>query len=71
MEKADGYQQLKSKLPPAYLVRSLILIDPPYEIKSDYQAVVAGISRRLQTFCYRHLRTVVSRGAARADQAHD
>lgn len=37
--KADGYQQLKAKLPPVSR-RGLILIDPPYEIKSDYPAVV-------------------------------
>ena len=41
-ERADGYQQLKSKLPPLSR-RGFILIDPPYEMKSDYQAVVKGI----------------------------
>lgn len=40
--RADGYQQLKAKLPPVSR-RGLILIDPPYEIKTDYQAVVSGI----------------------------
>lgn len=41
-ERADGYQQLKAKLPPLSR-RGLVLIDPPYELKSDYQAVVKGI----------------------------
>lgn len=40
--RSDGYQQLKAKLPPQSR-RGLILIDPPYEIKTDYQAVVDGI----------------------------
>jgi 23S rRNA (adenine2030-N6)-methyltransferase len=49
VEKADGYQQLKAKLPPVSR-RGLILIDPPYEIKSDYQAVVAGIHEGYKRF---------------------
>ncbi len=40
--------KLKAKLPPVSR-RGLILIDPPYEIKTDYQAVVTGINERLQT----------------------
>lgn len=54
VEKADGYQQLKSKLPPLSR-RGLVLIDPPYEMKSDYQAVVKGIQeghRRFSTGVY-------------------
>ncbi|MDU5716129.1 MAG: 23S rRNA (adenine(2030)-N(6))-methyltransferase RlmJ [Citrobacter freundii] len=47
--KADGYQQLKAKLPPVSR-RGLILIDPPYEIKSDYQAVVTGINEGYKRF---------------------
>ncbi|MDF7679735.1 23S rRNA (adenine(2030)-N(6))-methyltransferase RlmJ [Enterobacteriaceae bacterium ESL0689] len=47
--KADGYQQLKAKLPPVCR-RGLILIDPPYEIKSDYQAVVEGIHEGYKRF---------------------
>ncbi|MRF64733.1 23S rRNA (adenine(2030)-N(6))-methyltransferase RlmJ, partial [Staphylococcus epidermidis] len=35
VDKADGYQQLKAKLPPVSR-RGLVLIDPPYEIKTDY-----------------------------------
>ena len=49
VEKTDGYQQLKSKLPPVSR-RGLVLIDPPYEIKSDYQAVVTGIYEGYKRF---------------------
>ncbi|WP_034917811.1 23S rRNA (adenine(2030)-N(6))-methyltransferase RlmJ [Erwinia sp. 9145] len=48
-ERSDGYQQLKSKLPPPSR-RGLVLIDPPYEIKSDYQAVVDGIKEGHKRF---------------------
>ncbi|AUX71174.1 23S rRNA (adenine(2030)-N(6))-methyltransferase RlmJ [Erwinia pyrifoliae] len=48
-ERADGYQQLKSKLPPPSR-RGLILIDPPYEMKSDYQDVVKGIQEGYKRF---------------------
>ncbi len=41
-DRADGYQQLKAKLPPPSR-RGLVLIDPPYEMKSDYQAVVQAL----------------------------
>lgn len=49
VERADGYLQLKSKLPPVSR-RGLILIDPPYEMKTDYQAVVQGISEGYKRF---------------------
>ena len=39
---APTYQQLKSQLPPLSR-RGLILMDPPYEMKTDYQDVVKGI----------------------------
>lgn len=39
VQRADGYQQLKSQLPPLSR-RGLILMDPPYEMKTDYQDVV-------------------------------
>lgn len=48
-ERADGYQQLKSKLPPISR-RGMVLIDPPYEIKSDYKAVVSGIHEGYKRF---------------------
>ncbi len=47
--RGDGYQQLKAKLPPASR-RGLILIDPPYELKTDYQAVVSGINEGYKRF---------------------
>ncbi|WP_241592517.1 23S rRNA (adenine(2030)-N(6))-methyltransferase RlmJ [Rosenbergiella epipactidis] len=47
--RGDGYQQLKAKLPPPSR-RGLILIDPPYEIKTDYQAVVQGIAEGYKRF---------------------
>ena len=49
VEKADGFQQLKAKLPPVSR-RGLILIDPPYEMKTDYQAVVSGIAEGYKRF---------------------
>lgn len=49
VERSDGYQQLKAKLPPVSR-RGLVLIDPPYEIKTDYQAVVTGISEGCKRF---------------------
>ncbi|PWC17571.1 23S rRNA (adenine(2030)-N(6))-methyltransferase RlmJ [Brenneria roseae subsp. roseae] len=42
VRREDGYQQLKSQLPPLSR-RGFVLIDPPYELKTDYQAVVKGI----------------------------
>lgn len=47
--KADGYQQLKSQLPPTTR-RGLILMDPPYEIKTDYQEVIVGIQEGYKRF---------------------
>lgn len=47
--REDGYQQLKSQLPPASR-RGFILIDPPYEMKTDYQAVVKGIQEGHKRF---------------------
>ncbi|KAB2397299.1 23S rRNA (adenine(2030)-N(6))-methyltransferase RlmJ, partial [Escherichia coli] len=40
---------LKAKLPPVSR-RGLILIDPPYEMKTDYQAVVSGIAEGYKRF---------------------
>ncbi|MDX7986233.1 23S rRNA (adenine(2030)-N(6))-methyltransferase RlmJ [Xenorhabdus sp. 12] len=47
--REDGYQQLKSKLPPRSR-RGFILIDPPYELKSDYRMVVQGIQEGYKRF---------------------
>lgn len=52
--REDGFGQLKSKLPPASR-RGFALIDPPYELKQDYSAVVKGIVegyKRLATGTY-------------------
>lgn len=49
IERADGFQQLKAKLPPPSR-RGVILIDPSYEIKTDYQMVVQGILDGYQRF---------------------
>lgn len=52
--REDGFGQLKSKLPPASR-RGFALIDPPYELKQDYSAVVNGVVdgyRRFATGTY-------------------
>ncbi|KAA8997387.1 23S rRNA (adenine(2030)-N(6))-methyltransferase RlmJ [Affinibrenneria salicis] len=54
VQRADGYLQLKAQLPPQSR-RGFVLIDPPYELKTDYQAVVSGIQegyRRFSTGVY-------------------
>jgi len=38
----DAYLRLKSRMPPKER-RGLVLIDPPYELKTEYQDVVKGI----------------------------
>ncbi len=47
--REDGFGQLKSKLPPASR-RGFALIDPPYELKQDYGAVVKGIVEGYKRF---------------------
>ncbi|MGL5185495.1 MAG: 23S rRNA (adenine(2030)-N(6))-methyltransferase RlmJ, partial [Plesiomonas shigelloides] len=42
-------QQLKSQLPPKER-RGLVLIDPPYELKDDYQQVVTAITEGYKRF---------------------
>ena len=42
IHKQDAYQGLKAFLPPAEK-RGLVLIDPPYERKDEYERVVAGL----------------------------
>ncbi len=49
MEKADGFAGLKALLPPPPR-RGLILIDPPYEVKQDYQRVVKVLEESLKRF---------------------
>lgn len=47
--REDGFSQLKSKLPPASR-RGIILIDPSYEIKEDYQKIPAALLEAYKRF---------------------
>ncbi|HEY1227804.1 MAG TPA: 23S rRNA (adenine(2030)-N(6))-methyltransferase RlmJ, partial [Ramlibacter sp.] len=47
--REDGFEALKSVLPPPSR-RALVLIDPSYEIKTDYAKVVATLRDALQRF---------------------
>ena len=49
LQKADGFGALKSLLPPPPR-RALILIDPPYEDKQDYQRVITALQEGLKRF---------------------
>lgn len=49
VNKSDGYQSLKALLPPPSR-RSVVLIDPPYELKSDYQDAVKAIIEGYKRF---------------------
>lgn len=46
---ADGFGALKALLPPPPR-RALVLIDPPYENKQDYQHVIASLREGLKRF---------------------
>lgn len=48
-KRENGFQQLKSALPPKEK-RGLILIDPPYELKEDYELVVNAIIEGYKRF---------------------
>jgi 23S rRNA (adenine2030-N6)-methyltransferase len=45
----DGFQGIKACLPPP-TKRAVILIDPPYELKEDYEKVVTSIQECLKRF---------------------
>jgi len=45
----DGFAGLKAVLPPPSR-RGLVLIDPSYEVASDYRAVVAGLQEGVRRF---------------------
>src|SRR5207237_7835419 len=47
--RADGFESLKALLPPPSR-RALVLIDPSYEIKSDYGKVMAVLKDSLLRF---------------------
>lgn len=49
IQTADGFGALKALLPPPPR-RALVLIDPPYEDKKDYQHVVAALGEGLKRF---------------------
>jgi 23S rRNA (adenine2030-N6)-methyltransferase len=46
---SDGFAGLKALLPPPPR-RALVLIDPPYELKEDYQRVVSALTDARQRF---------------------
>ncbi|MGQ5522550.1 23S rRNA (adenine(2030)-N(6))-methyltransferase RlmJ [Chitinimonas sp. PSY-7] len=48
-QKGDGFAGLKAMLPPPPR-RALVLIDPPYEDKQDYQRVVSALEDSLKRF---------------------
>lgn len=48
-KRENGYQQLKATLPPKEK-RGFILIDPPYELKEDYDLVVSAIQEGYKRF---------------------
>ncbi|MDO9011193.1 MAG: 23S rRNA (adenine(2030)-N(6))-methyltransferase RlmJ [Gallionella sp.] len=49
MQTADGFSALKALLPPPPR-RALVLIDPPYEDKQDYQRVITALREGLKRF---------------------
>ena len=49
VQAADGFGALKALLPPPPR-RALVLIDPPYEDKQDYQRVVSALREGLKRF---------------------
>ncbi len=49
VKRENGFQQLKSALPPKER-RGFVLIDPPYELKEDYQLVVEAIVEGYKRF---------------------
>lgn len=49
IDTSDGFSGLKALLPPP-MRRAVVLIDPPYEEKSDYQRVVDAVKDSLKRF---------------------
>ena len=47
--RSDGFESLKALLPPPSR-RALVLVDPSYEIKSDYAKVAAAVQDSLKRF---------------------
>ncbi len=48
-KQSDGFQQIKATFPPKER-RGVVLIDPPYELKEDYQRVVTAIVEGYKRF---------------------
>jgi 23S rRNA (adenine2030-N6)-methyltransferase len=49
VQQADGFGALKAILPPAEK-RALVMIDPPYEVKADYDTAVAALKLACKKF---------------------
>lgn len=49
IEKMDAWAGIRAMLPPL-VKRGLVLIDPPYELKTEYQDVLKGLTQAMQRF---------------------
>ncbi|MDX1678487.1 23S rRNA (adenine(2030)-N(6))-methyltransferase RlmJ [Arsukibacterium sp.] len=68
IENMDAYAGFKAMLPPL-VKRGLVLIDPPYELKNEYNDLVAGLQeayRRFPQATYAIWYPVIERPAAEA-----
>jgi len=68
IENMDAYAGFKAMLPPL-VKRGLVLIDPPYELKTEYQDLVAGLLeayKRWPQATYAIWYPVIERSAAEA-----
>jgi 23S rRNA (adenine2030-N6)-methyltransferase len=49
IEKMDAWAGIRAMLPPL-AKRGLVLIDPPYELKTEYQDLIKGLEQAVQRF---------------------
>jgi len=66
----DGFEALTALCPPMPR-RGLVLIDPPYELKQDYQAVLTTLAKALKRWpqgCYAIWYPILGRAVDRSDQ---
>lgn len=49
VEQLDAYAGVRAMLPPLHK-RGLVLIDPPYELKTEYQDLIKGLQQAIQRF---------------------